>query len=258
MLGQKGEPSTPELLNPTSPPLTSPFSPSAFFAGGRGGVYSPLHTTHSTSVHAHDKENVLNGVGATHTTSTTTTTTSTTPTTASCASSGSSNTNSSAGTTTRSLTLVVGSRTAGPTGNLLKVPTLTLAQQLRCINCKINNKPQTTPLTPTATTQTTTNGGGLVPVSTSGLSAAGPIGEEPFGEGRVDWSGGNPIDETIGDTSQSGDDDENGWRALVMLEPTTEKNAMLAQAEQVLRRTEGGLQFRAGRGHSLSVRSSLF
>jgi len=107
-------------------------------------------------------------------------------------------------------------------GNHLVVPAqglpLTLAQQLKCINCKINGPP--------------------------GSASTHPVGggDESFIDDAHDCFVPPSIDvrdETIGDSSQSGDDHDNGWKALVLLQRTKEKDALLAQAEQVLRRTEG-------------------
>jgi len=95
-------------------------------------------------------------------------------------------------------------------------PPMTLAQQLKSINCKINGFP------------------------TSVGSSAVVSGDESFLDEAHDWPPTIDVrDETIGDSSQSGDDEDNGWKALVLLQRTKEKDAMLAQAEQVLRRTQG-------------------
>jgi len=112
-------------------------------------------------------------------------------------------------------------------------PPLTLAQQLKSINCKINGLPPN-------------------------LCHIG--GDESFLDEVHDWPAPaiDVRDETIGDSSQSGDDEDNGWKALLYVSPpfflnicklfdtnnrllqrTKEKDAMLAQAEQVIRRTQG-------------------
>lgn len=101
---------------------------------------------------------------------------------------------------------------------------ITLAQQLKSINCKINGIPPAGNASHAGTTTHTVLMGG----------------DESFLDDSHDWSATPTIDvrdETIGDSSQSGDEEDNGWKALVLLQRTKEKDALLAQAEQVLRRT---------------------
>jgi len=49
------------------------------------------------------------------------------------------------------------------------------------------------------------------------------------------WKKHPLFNDTVGDSSQSGDEEDNGWKALRLLQPTEDKQTLLSQAQQILK-----------------------
>ncbi|KAL6045360.1 Myb-related protein B [Balamuthia mandrillaris] len=138
----------------------------------------------------------------------------------------------------------------GETKSSAKTPRavpMTIGQQLKSINSTINRKPSSSfasasPVSSAASTL-------LCPSSLDSGRAFLIIenGHQPhqdYHHNGEELSTGWPASgkehhhllDMIGDTSQSGDDEDNGWKALRLMQPTEEKKSMFALAEQILQR----------------------